>query len=94
MRDAAIANTQRRSRQQALVDCIVHCTRKYTATPSLPTRCRLEKAKMELNALLTSQAEHALQQMKGRHYEHGEKAGRLLAAQLRQREAALAIPAL
>ncbi|KAJ1143507.1 hypothetical protein NDU88_009815 [Pleurodeles waltl] len=49
---------------------------------------------MELNSLYTSQAEYALQRLQGRHYEHGKKAGRLLAAQLRQSEAALAIPAL
>ncbi|KAJ1213426.1 hypothetical protein NDU88_001063 [Pleurodeles waltl] len=49
---------------------------------------------MELNSLYTSRAEYALQRMKGRRYEHGEKAGRLLAVQFRQREAALAISAI
>ncbi|KAJ1165766.1 hypothetical protein NDU88_006183 [Pleurodeles waltl] len=56
-------------------------------------RC-LERARMALNELYTSQAEYALQRLQGRHYEQDEKAGRLLAAQLRQRTAALAIPAI
>ncbi|KAJ1105199.1 hypothetical protein NDU88_002607 [Pleurodeles waltl] len=49
---------------------------------------------MDLNALYTSKAEYVLQRLNGRHYEHGEKAGHLLAEQLRKREAALAIPAI
>ncbi|KAJ1180183.1 hypothetical protein NDU88_005407 [Pleurodeles waltl] len=84
MRDTALTNAQRRSRQQDLEESIVQTTRDYTATPSLPIRRQLEEVKMELNALFTSQAEYALQQLKG---------WRLFTAQLRQREAALAMPA-
>ena len=49
---------------------------------------------MGLNTLYTSKAEFTLHRIKGRQYEQGEKAGHLLAAQLRQQEAALAIPAI
>ncbi|KAJ1127167.1 hypothetical protein NDU88_005570 [Pleurodeles waltl] len=94
VRDAAIANAQRRDKQRALEDCIAQTTREYTLTPSPSTRRHLKRAKMELNALFTSQAEYTLQRLKGHHYEHGEKAGQLLATELRQREAALAISAL
>ncbi|KAJ1210348.1 hypothetical protein NDU88_005714 [Pleurodeles waltl] len=94
MRDATLANAQNRSGRQDLEEMITSCTRKYTATPSPATRSHLEKAKIELNALYTSKAGYALQRLKGRHYEQGEKAGRLLAAQLRQLEAALAIHAI
>ncbi|KAJ1129813.1 hypothetical protein NDU88_008178 [Pleurodeles waltl] len=94
MRDAAISNAQKRVRQSDLEICIVQTTREYTRTPTSTVRRRLELAKMELNSLYTSQVEYALQRLKGCHYEHGEKAGRLLAAQLCQREAVLAIPAL
>ncbi|KAJ1210152.1 hypothetical protein NDU88_005520 [Pleurodeles waltl] len=94
MRDAAISNAQRRDQQSKLEDCIVQATWEYTRTPTLSIRRHLELAKMELNSLYTSRAEYALQQMKGRHYEHGEKEGRLLVAQLHQREAALAISGL
>ncbi|KAJ1168967.1 hypothetical protein NDU88_000879 [Pleurodeles waltl] len=94
MRDAAISNAQKRARQSVLDICIAQTTQEYTRTPTPTVHRRLELAKMELNLLYTSQAEYALQRLKGHHYEHSEKAGRLLAAQLRQREAVLAIPAL
>ncbi|KAJ1200045.1 hypothetical protein NDU88_003874 [Pleurodeles waltl] len=83
MRDSAIANTRRRDQQRALADCIALTTHDYTLTPCL------EQAKMELNTLFTSCAEYALQRLRDRHYEHGEKAGRLLAALLHQCEMAL-----
>ena len=49
---------------------------------------------MGLNTLYTSKAEFALQRIKGQQNEQGKKAGRLLAAQLQQQEAALPIPAI
>lgn len=94
MRDAAQANKQNAVRQRELEQDIVTFTRLYTKKPTLEHRKSLEQARMALNGLFTSKAEYALYRMKGRHYEQGEKAGRLLAAQLRQREAAMAIPAL
>ncbi|KAJ1217018.1 hypothetical protein NDU88_004615 [Pleurodeles waltl] len=69
-------------------------TRQYTGHSSLSVRRCLERARMALNELYTSQAEYALQRLQGRHYKQGEIAGRLLAAQLRQRTAALAILAI
>ncbi|KAJ1132473.1 hypothetical protein NDU88_010782 [Pleurodeles waltl] len=48
---------------------------------------------MERNTLYTSKAEHLLHRLKDRNYEQGEKAGRLLVARLKQREAMTAIPA-
>ncbi|KAJ1207807.1 hypothetical protein NDU88_003197 [Pleurodeles waltl] len=49
---------------------------------------------MTLNKLFTSPAEYTLQRLQGLHYEQGEKAGRLLEAQLCQKAATLAIPAI
>ncbi|KAJ1203436.1 hypothetical protein NDU88_007222 [Pleurodeles waltl] len=49
---------------------------------------------MALNELFTSHAKYVLQCLRGRHYEQREKARCLLAAQLRQQEATLAIPAI
>ncbi|KAJ1202194.1 hypothetical protein NDU88_005995 [Pleurodeles waltl] len=93
-RDAPLANVQRREQQRALKDCIVKSRHENTQAPSA-SLCRcLEHAKMKLSSRFTSRAEYALQRLKGRHCEHGEKAGRLLAAQLCQREATLAILAL
>ena len=43
---------------------------------------------MDLNVLYDSRAEYSLQRMKGRYYEQGEEAARILAAQLRQQKAA------
>ncbi|KAJ1208698.1 hypothetical protein NDU88_004081 [Pleurodeles waltl] len=94
MRDAALANKERQLRQRTLEEDIRRLTRQYTAQPSLALRRSLEQACMNHNELYTSQAEYALQRLCVRHYEQGEKAGRLLAAQLRQREAASCIPAI
>ncbi|KAJ1187133.1 hypothetical protein NDU88_003912 [Pleurodeles waltl] len=50
---------------------------------------------MELKACCyTSLEEYALQRLQGRHYEQEEKAEHLLAAQLRQQETSLAMPAI
>ncbi|KAJ1208846.1 hypothetical protein NDU88_004229 [Pleurodeles waltl] len=94
MRDAALANKDRIARQTTLETTIRDLTKQYTAQPSPRLRHALEQARMAHNELYTSQAEYALQKLRGRHYEQGEKAGRLLAAQLRQREAASAIAAI
>ena len=94
MKDAAESNKQKKDRQAELETCIKTLTQLYTRHPSLGTRHELEVTKMGLTTLFTSKAEYALQRLKGRHYEQGEKAGRLLAPQLRQQEAVLAIPAL
>lgn len=94
MKDAAQANRQNAARQKELEQDIETFTQLYTKTPLLQHRKSLEQACMALNSLFTSKAEYALQKVKGRHYEQGEKAGRLLAAQLRQREVAMAIPAI
>ncbi|KAJ1187193.1 hypothetical protein NDU88_003972 [Pleurodeles waltl] len=52
------------------------------------------QATLETDIETPDAAEYALQRLQGWHYEQGEKARRLLAAQLRQRPATLAIPAI
>ncbi|KAJ1198385.1 hypothetical protein NDU88_002226 [Pleurodeles waltl] len=94
MRDAAITNTWRLSQQNDLEGEDAALTCQYTAEPSSFVSCRLERAQIDLNALFISKAEYALQWFKGHHYEQGEKACHLLVTQLRQQEAALAIPAI
>ncbi|XP_069059647.1 uncharacterized protein C21orf140 homolog [Pleurodeles waltl] len=94
MRDAALANRDREARYRTLEDTIQRLTKQYTTQPSPALRRSLKQARMAHNNLYTTQAEYALQRLRHRHYEQGEKAGRLLAAQLRQRDAASAIPAI
>ncbi|KAJ1123765.1 hypothetical protein NDU88_002232 [Pleurodeles waltl] len=93
-KDAVLANKDRKEQQAELELHICWLTRLFTVRPSLPGHRNLERAQIALNELYTSQAEYALQRLQGRLYELGEKAGRLLAAQLRQRTAALAILAI
>ncbi|KAJ1200804.1 hypothetical protein NDU88_004625 [Pleurodeles waltl] len=78
MRDAALANKERKAQQATLETDIRQLTRQCMDHPSLPMRRRLEGARLALNELYTSQAKYALQRIQGRHYEQGEKAGRLL----------------
>ncbi|XP_078524928.1 uncharacterized protein LOC144798014 [Lissotriton helveticus] len=94
MRDAALSKKKNAAKQVDLEKDIRRLSQLYISKPTLQNRKLLEQARMSLNTLFTSKAKYALQKMKGRHYEQGEKAGRLLAAQLRQREAAMAIPAI
>ncbi|KAJ1106315.1 hypothetical protein NDU88_003716 [Pleurodeles waltl] len=94
MRDAALANRDREVRYRTLEDTIQRLTKQYTIQPSPALRRSLEQDRMAHNDLYTTQAEYALQRLRHRHYEQGEKAGRLLVAQLRQRDAASAIPAI
>uniref|UniRef100_H3AKL8 Endonuclease/exonuclease/phosphatase domain-containing protein n=1 Tax=Latimeria chalumnae TaxID=7897 RepID=H3AKL8_LATCH len=54
---------------------------------SAETRERVAKIRHEFNMLTTSKAEYALLRIKSRYYARGDKAGKLLAWQLRKEEA-------
>ncbi|KAJ1118300.1 hypothetical protein NDU88_006495 [Pleurodeles waltl] len=83
MHDATLANKDRKARQTTLETDIGCLKRQYMDHPSLSSHRQLERARMALSELFTSQAEYPLQRLQGRHYEQGAKAGHLLAAQLR-----------
>lgn len=81
------ANKLRRSRQKELEESIADLDNSLsnTNTPDLyKERIRLQT---ELDLLLTNEAEQLLLRSRGLVYEHGDKAGRLLAHQLKARTA-------
>lgn len=80
-------NKQRRKRKENLETSIadLDSSLAVTNTPNLYKQ-RL-KLQTELNLLLTADAEHIFLYSKGLAYEHGEKASRLLAHQLKARQA-------
>lgn len=55
---------------------------------------QLCKLKFDLNDFLNKKAEYALFRLKTKHYESGEKAGKLLARQIKQQDASHVIPAI
>lgn len=55
---------------------------------------QLCKLKFDLNDFFNKKAEYALFRLKTKHYESGEKAGKLLARQIKQQDASHVIPAL
>lgn len=79
-------NKSRKARREELTKSIADIDRSLsvTNTPDLfKERLRL---KTELDLLLTTEAEHLILRSRGSLYEHGDKAGRILANQLRAKQ--------
>lgn len=62
--------------------------KEYWENPNDTCLARLVKAKYELNTIFTKKAEYSLYRLKQKWYESGDKASKLLASQLKAREAA------
>ena len=75
-----------------LADQIVILDATYSINPSPTLYKHRLQLQSEYNLLSTKQAEYLLSKSRSYSYEHGEKMGRLLAQQLRQRTANQAIP--
>lgn len=63
--------------------------REYWENPNETSLIRLVKVKYELNIIFTKKAEYSLYRLKQKWYESGDKARKLLASQLKAREAAV-----
>lgn len=90
------ANKKRRSseRLRLLTDEILLVDREYSHFPSPDLVKKRMSLQTEFNTLSTQQAEYLISKSRHGYYEHGEKAGRLLAHQLRQRSVTQNIPAI
>lgn len=90
------ANKKRRSyeRLRLLADEILLVDREYSHSPSPDLVKKRMSLQTEFNTLSTQQAEYLISKSRHGYYEHGEKAGRLLAHQLRQRSVTQNIPAI
>jgi len=83
------ANKKRASteRIKKLTDEILELDRLHSHSPSADTLKKRMSLQTEFDLLSTRQAEYLISKLRHGHYEHGEKSGRALAHQLRQRTA-------
>lgn len=84
---ASYANKQRRVRREELEKLIADLDRSLAESNSPDLHKERLRLKTELDLLLTAEAERLLLRSQGTLYEHGDKAGRLLAHQLKARQA-------
>ena len=81
------ANKIRRSRQKELEEAITDVDNSLSSTNTADLYKERIRLRTELDLLLTSEAEQLLLRSRGLVYEHGDKAGRLLAQQLKAKTA-------
>ena len=90
----AIKKKKNTARLKELTDDILKLDRLYSHMPCAETMKKRIFLQTEFDLLTTRQAEHLISKSRHGSYEHGEKAGRILAHQLRQRTANQTIPAI
>jgi len=74
---------QRKQKLQDLVNYIIETDRQLLLNPTPELRAKKIELKTEFDLLSTKNAEFMLRRTKATYYEHGDKAGRLLASQLK-----------
>lgn len=89
---SAHANKLRLARQRELLALIADIDSRYAIDPTPELYKDRVAFQTEYNLLTTREAEQQLLRARGTLYEHGDKAGRLLAHQLKGRSAAQSIP--
>lgn len=82
------------ARLKELTDEILELDMAHSHLPSADIMKKRMSLQTEFDLLSTKQAEYLISKSRCGYYEHGEKAGRILAHQLRQRTANQAIPAI
>lgn len=85
-------NKERKQREQDLISSIRSIDRQYSITPTPELYKERIALKTQYDLLSTERTERHHLWSKGHYYEHGEKAGRLLAYQLKCRSASRLIP--
>jgi len=84
---SAHVSKTRRMRQRQLMDSILDIDRQHASSPNPALATKRLQLQTEFNLLSTSKAEHLLQRTRATYYEHGDRASRLLASQLRHQHA-------
>lgn len=77
----------RKLKQQKLVDKILEIDRLNARSPNPVLETQRLKLQTEFDLLTTNKAEFLLKRTRATYYEHGDRAGRLLASQLRHQTA-------
>lgn len=85
-------NKARKQKQEQLIDSINKLDQQYSTSPTSELYKEMLGLQTEYNLLSTEKTEQCLLRSRGYVYEHGEKAGRLLAHQLKCKSASQLIP--
>ena len=85
-------NKERKQKEQQLITSIRNIDQQYSTTPTTELHKERIALKTQYDLLSTERTEKHHLWSKGHYYEHGEKAGRLLAYQLKCRSASRLIP--
>lgn len=83
----SLQNKLRRQKQEQLIQSILELDRKYSTSPSPELYKERLGLQSQYDLISTSRTEQLLLRSRGYMYEHGEKAGRLLAHQLKCKSA-------
>lgn len=81
------SNKLRRTHQRRLEESLSNLDNRLSSNPTPDLYVERKKLQMALDLLLTREAEQAILHSRGTVYEHGDKAGRLLAHQLKAKRA-------
>lgn len=84
---SAHLSKSRRLRQQQLIDSILVIDRQHASSLNPALVIKRLQLQTEFDLLTTNKAEHLLQRTRATYYEHGDRASRLLASQLRHQQA-------
>ncbi len=85
---SALRNKERRKKQEKLIESIQKTDRQYAKSPTVELYREKLSVKTKYDLLSMEKTERDLVFARARFYEHGEKAGRLLAQQLKSKSAA------
>lgn len=89
---SASRNKEKRQTQERLIDSILKTDKQYSKSPTPELYKEKLNLKTQYELLSTEKTEYNLLRSRTFFYEHGEKAGRLLAHQLKSRSASRLIP--
>lgn len=84
---SSLINRQRRDKENKLTKEIAEIDKKYSVSPSPDLHKWKLYLQTELNLLYTTETTKLLTQVRHKHYEYGEKAGKILAHQIREQAA-------
>lgn len=81
---SSLKNKQQREKESKITEEIVETDRMYACSPTPDLYKKRVSLQSELNLLYTAETTKLLRQLRHKHYEYGEKTGKLLAQQIKE----------
>lgn len=79
----SMKNKQQRAKESKITEELIEMDRKYANSPAPDLYKKKQSLQTELNLLYTAETTKWLTQLRHKHYEYGEKTGKLLAQQIK-----------